>query len=371
MYTPLNDDELGKALRELRHSLNTNAELSGQEEKTMQILADFMQAHSDFQIVREQGYLYACRRMGAHLPAIAFRADIDGIKGEHGGARHGCGHDGHMTIVAGLAAVFSRQELMDKNIYLLFQPAEETGEGAYQIVQTDFIERHNIKEIYGLHNIPGVEEHKIICKEGTFACTSKGFTVSLVGKPSHAAYPEFGINPVYALAELVSNLQQPIPAARGLVLCTIVHLNVGQKAFGTAASHGELSMTLRAEYEQDLEDLESKIKGITQEYAKQYGLQYSFTCCDEFPVTANDGECVSKVEKACAELGLGYELMQKPMRWSEDFGYFTKRTRGAFFGVGAGLKHPQLHTAEYEFPDALIKTGLRMFCKLAEARLKE
>ena len=371
MYTPLNNEELYQALQDLRCRLNDNAELSGQEEKTMQLLADFIQAHSDFQIVREQGYLYAYRSMGAQLPAIAFRADIDGIKGEHGGARHGCGHDGHMTIVAGLAALFSQQEQTDKNIYLLFQPAEETGEGAYQIVQTDFIERHNIKEIYGLHNIPGVHEHHVICREGTFACTSKGLTVKLVGKPSHAAYPEFGINPVYAFAELVSNLQQPIPEARGLVLCTIVHLNVGQKAFGTAASQGELSMTLRAEYEQDLQALESKIREITKEYAKQYGLEYSFACCDEFPVTTNDADCVEKVKQVCAELGLSYEVMQQPMRWSEDFGYFTKRTKGAFFGVGAGLKYSQLHTAEYDFPDELIKTGLLIFSKLAQGKLRE
>lgn len=366
----MENTKLNNLVRDLRRRLHNCAELSGQEVRTIQILNEFLQTHTDFKTVCTNGYLYAYKHLADNLPSIAFRADIDAIMGEQGSApRHGCGHDGHAAILAGLGVALSHNPIADKNIYLLFQPAEEIGSGARQIVEDGFIQQHNIKEIYGLHNIPGIAQDTVICRMGIFACTSKGLTVKLTGRPSHAAYPEAGINPVYAFAELVNKLNQPVENAQGLVLCTIVHLQVGQKAFGTAAAQGELSMTLRAEYERDLNSLEAQIRTVIKQRAEQYGLEYEFACCDEFPETANSEACVAKVVQACRELGLNYEHMQQPMRWSEDFGYYTKQTQGAFFGLGAGLDYPQLHTDGYDFPDQLLTTGINLFYKLAQAKL--
>lgn len=366
----LHNKELFEALRMLRSQLHDCAELANQEERTMLLLTEFLQKHTDFSVVQRPGYLYACKQLDANLPGLAFRAELDAIQDERGQVRHGCGHDGHMAILAGLGVYLSKFPPPDKNIYLLFQPAEETGTGALCVLADGFIEQHHIKEIYGLHNIPGVELGRVICRSGGFACTSKGLTIKLIGSPSHAAYPEFGINPVHAFAAIVSDLKSVLWAGyKGIALYTVVHLQVGQKAFGTMAAEGELSVTLRAEHEEDLQLLEEKIKSLAEKYAAQWGLEYEFGYCDEFPATYNQAACVHKVQQACKQLDITYESMQLPMRWSEDFGYYTKQIPGAFFGLGAGLSCTQLHTSEYEFSDKLLSTGVNVFAKLAQMEL--
>ena len=120
---------------------------------------------------------------------------------------HFCGHDGHSSILSGLALILDKEkEKLSRDVYLIFQPAEETGEGA--AVCRELIKEKNIERIYGLHNIPGYPEKTVLFKKGTFACASTGLEIRMTGTPSHAAYPEAGKNPGTALAELLLSLQQ-------------------------------------------------------------------------------------------------------------------------------------------------------------------
>lgn len=349
----------------LRQQLHNCAELSGHEQRTMQTISDFLRTHSDFTVVQRDKYLYAYKKAADNLPNIAFRADMDAIP--HGQeAVHGCGHDGHMAILAGLAVVLSNQPVQDKNIYLLFQHAEEIGTGAQEIVLDGFISEHHIKEIYGLHNIPNVSLGSVVSRENIFACTSKGLTIKLTGKPSHAAYPEYGINPAYAFAAIVNRLSEAMQLQyKGLVLYTIIHLQVGEKAFGTAAATGELSLTIRSEYEQDLKLLEEFICSLSVSCAQEHGLDCEFASCDYFPETKNHLECLHKLQQTCHSLQIAYETLEEPMRWSEDFGYYTKQTKGCFFGVGVGCSWPQLHTEQYKFNDEILPIGIKIFAALA------
>lgn len=366
MDTSIIDKEVIDKITILRQQLHNCAELSGHETQTMQIINKFLRANSDFTVVQREKYLYAYRKTADDLPNIAFRADMDAIPDAQGGTVHGCGHDGHMAILAGLAIVLGRQHVEDKNIYLLFQHSEEIGAGAQEIVADGFISEHNIKEIYGLHNIPNVGLGTVVSRENIFACTSKGLTIKLTGKPSHAAYPEYGINPAYAFAAIVNKLPEAMQLQyQGLVLYTITHLQVGQKAFGTAAATGELSLTIRSEYEQDLKLLEEFICSLSANYAQDYGLTCEFDSCDYFPETKNHQECLHKLQQICGSLGIAYDTLQEPMRWSEDFGYYTKQTKGCFFGLGVGRSWPQLHTAQYKFNDEILPVGVKVFAALA------
>ena len=152
------------------------------------------------------------------------------------------------------------------------------------------------------------------------------------GTPTHASLPERGLNPVFALTKVVDAVPGFIDPANyeGLVLCTIVQLNVGDYAFGTAASEGVLRMTIRAEIEAEMDDLQKKIEDLCKEEAEKAGLALSFAFEDEFPENRNHAASVEKVYRAAEKLG--YPAAEKPTsRGSEDFGHYTKVVPGAMF----------------------------------------
>ncbi|WP_291632855.1 M20 family metallopeptidase [Clostridium sp.] len=364
---------------DLRHKLHENAEISGNENKTMDILKDFLRKNTSFNITQKDGYFIAEKITSKNAMNIAFRADMDAIpllettdikyKSNNTVAAHKCGHDGHCAILAGLALAIEENPIDHKNIFLIFQPSEEVGEGARKIVEDGFLKENKIDEIYSLHNIPGYDIGTILYKRDVFACASKGIIITLKGKPSHAAYPEFGINPSYAAADIINFLKDSTKSSvfKGMVLCTIVNINIGERAFGTAASLGEIMLTVRGENEDDLMELQTHILKFVEKCCDQHKIEYKINFSDEFPETRNHDTCINKILEICKTNGYSYEELKYPFRWSEDFGYYLKNIKGAMIGLGDGKLHPQLHTADYDFPDSIIKTGVDIFYSIAKS----
>ncbi|MBU3145078.1 amidohydrolase [Clostridium sp. CF012] len=364
----------------LRHNLHENAEISGNENKTMRILIDFLRNNTSFNIVMKDGYFVAEKIILKNAVNLAFRADMDAIsmlettdiqyKSNNTTAAHKCGHDGHCAILAGLALEIEENPIAHKNIFLLFQPSEEVGLGARQIVQDGLLLENKIDEIYSLHNIPGYDVGSILYKRGVFACASKGVIINLKGKPSHAAYPEYGINPSYAAADIINFLNSSTKSSiySGMVLCTIVNINIGERSFGTAAASGEILLTLRGENEDDLMKLQNSILKFVQQCCTENKIDFSISFSDEFPETRNHDTCINNILEACVTNDFSYEELQYPFRWSEDFGYYLKNIKGAMFGLGDGKLQPQLHTADYDFPDSIIKTGVDIFYSIANLK---
>ncbi len=364
----------------LRHKLHENAETSGNEIKTMEILIDFLRKNTKFNIIEKDGYFIAEKTISNDAVNMAFRADMDAIpmlettnltyKSKSPIAAHKCGHDGHCSILAGLALEIEDNPIEDKNIFLLFQPSEELGLGAKKIVHDGFLQEHKIDEIYSLHNIPGYSLGSVLYKKDVFACASKGIIINLEGKPSHAAYPEFGINPSYAAADIINFINSSTKSNiySGMVLCTIVNINIGERAFGTAAACGEILLTLRGENEDDLIKLENRILVFVKQCCIRHKIDFKTSYSDDFPETRNHDTCINKILEVCSSNNYSYEELQLPFRWSEDFGYYLKNIKGAMFGLGDGILQPQLHTAHYDFPDNIIKVGVDVFYSLASLK---
>ncbi len=355
---------------DLRHTLHEHAELSNYERCTMALLIRFIREHSTAQIVEKDGWFYAWRPGRSGCRNLAFRADMDAVAVDETidlpygsrtpGVSHKCGHDGHMAALVGL--ILETEDLtFDPNLYFLFQPAEETGEGGSRC--QDFVPECRIDEIYGFHNIPGVAQGTALLLRETFACASRGLVLSFEGATSHAAYPQFGRNPAYAIADVIRQLPAIADPAdyQGLILCTIIQVNVGERAFGVSAGHGELLLTIRAEREEELDRLHESVLAACQASAARDQLTFSCEVCDAFPETRNHPTCTAKVQRACEDLGIPYHYPAEPMRWSEDFGYFLKQTKGAFFGIGDGETHPQLHREDYDFNDDILETVVSLF----------
>lgn len=337
-------------IRALRQALHHCPEPSGQEDRTRAMLMDFLAGHTTLELHPcGAGFYAAHRETGGTKPSIALRADYDALALPGGGAAHLCGHDGHAAALCG-AALSIEGETLGRDVFFLFQPAEETGAGALGCLE--LFQRERVDQVYGAHNLPGFPLGQVVTRPGTFACASQGVTLSFLGRPTHAAYPEYGVSPAQGVGRLLCALPGLADPAcyGGMTLCTVIGGKMGERAFGTAAAQAEVWLTLRAERDEDLELLFQSILQLAGALAREYGLAFAHQVQDVFPATVNDPGCAQRVLELC-----GGELLKVPMRWSEDFGHYLRSCPGAFFGVGAGEGCPALHTEGYQYPDALLE----------------
>ena len=217
-------------IQDLRHALHQCPEISGQEVRTKALLQQF------FARTRRLNSSPAARasmrrtgRKNASKPAIALRADYDALATLDGGAAHLCGHDGHAASLCAVGLMLEGK-IVGRNVFLLFQPAEETGAGAAPCCE--LFQKEAVSEIYGAHNLPGFPEGEIYTRPGTFACASRGGDAPVSGAPTHAAYPENRKNPALAVGKLLCALPELASPAHfaGMTLCTVIGAELGEKS---------------------------------------------------------------------------------------------------------------------------------------------
>jgi amidohydrolase len=367
-------------LIELRHRLHREAELSGQEYGTLRILQNFLTATGPDEIISSLGgtglaAVYNGTRPG---PTVMLRADMDALpinepntfpyRSIHENVSHKCGHDGHMAMVAGVGLSMKDRSRQAGTVILLFQPAEETGKGALQILEDPQYARLKPDYIFGMHNLPRFPMHTLYLADDTFASASCGITVSLKGETAHAGTPHTGKSPALAISDLIrgfNELSKDLPPDL-LPLVTVVHALLGEKAFGVAPGTGEISATLRSRTTEGMQALADAAKEMAEKTARQYGLSVSVSFSEVFPATANHAAQTHQVKSAAEKAGYSFEYLDKPFAWSEDFGHYLTSIPGAFFGLGAGEDTPDLHAENYDFPDQLIATGVSLYLSLLQ-----
>jgi len=370
----IDQEQLDKLIN-LRHRLHQNPELSGKEHHTIDRLCRYLDGiDPDIKKVKLGRGLLVIFEGEADGPTTMIRAELDALpiheNGElpyqsiNEGVSHKCGHDGHMVMVIGLAQMLHDQPPTQGRVILLFQSAEETGQGARWILEDPQFAQYKPDYAFALHNLPGHEMGKVLIKEGTFCAASVGMKVSLKGYTAHASHPEAGKSPGVAMTR-IANLAVEIPHAEGafqdFVLATLTYMYLGEPTFGISPGEGELRFTLRAFLDQDLEMLKSLIRTETERIAAEAGISVEFSFHEAFEATTNHTEEVELLKSVAETVGLSHEIMYEPNRWSEDFGLFLQQSKGAMFGLGSGLNQLALHHPDYDFPDDLIETGLKMF----------
>ena len=372
----ISHDNLDKIIA-LRHLLHSRPDLSLQETGTMGILKGFLRENTSLELVDREGWFYAVKRPAAKpaVAPIAFRADMDALPMDegislpygsiHNGVSHKCGHDGHMAVLCGLALELEGMEV-SRAVYLIFQPAEEIGQGAVRCAE--LIGEAGIAEIYAFHNLSGYPENSIVYRRELTQPASEGLTIRLQGKPSHVSAPEEGRNPSAALAELVLAAQRLSEAPHeGMALCTVVGMQCGRGEFGISAGEGTLSVTLRSEQEPFMKSMEARLLQRAGELSARDGLRLEHEISDYFPETRNHGAALDRVLRKADELWLPAIEMEALWRASEDFGHYLKRCHGAMFYIGNGECYPALHTTGYDFNDGILKTAVEVFLALAAA----
>ena len=369
-------------LPDLRRRLHTLAEPSGAEAATAALVADELRVCGPAELLTGlggHGLAAVFNAPGnAAGPTVVLRAELDALPipetialahaSATAGCAHKCGHDGHMAILLGVARELAARPPQRGRVVLLFQPAEETGEGAARVAAEPRFTALAPDWLFALHNLPGYPRGRVLVRAGAFCAGSAGLTVRLTGATSHAAYPEQGRSPDRAMAELVTGLAcLPIPFEQQDELClvTVVHARLGAPRFGTTPGEAEVLATLRAADDAVLARLKAEAAALAGAIAAAHGLGCALSWSEEFPVTWNDADAAAHVEAAAAAAGLEVDAPdESPFRWSEDFGTLAALGQGAMFGLGAGPRQPPLHAEAYDFPDALLDPGLRLLTAL-------
>ncbi len=372
-------------IKQLRKTLHRYPELSGQESKTAARLKSFLKDSAPDQIIESLGGhgLAAIYESGKDGPCLLFRADLDALpieeesniahKSQHQGVAHLCGHDGHMAVLAGFSVIMKKYRPTAGKIVLLFQPEEETGQGAAKVIADEQFVEIEPDFVFALHNLPGFEPGNIIIREGPFAAASKGMIVKLKGRSSHAAQPQLGHSPATMFSELVhglGKLTSDKDKYTDFVLVTIIHARLGEVAFGTNPGEAVVMATLRTFMDKDMEILTQNAEDLCNQLSKKHTIAVNISYTEEFPATINDEKAADHVRLAAEAAQVKLGDMKEPFRWSEDFGHFTQRYPGALFGIGSGKDHPSLHNPDFDFPDEIIETGIGMYYHMARKIVK-
>ncbi len=376
--------KLDDKLREIRRDFHQNyAELSTQEFRTCKRIQEILKAYSSAKVFSAgKTGVVAVFTGKEDGKTIMLRADTDALPieeindFEHRSVNpqvsHKCGHDGHTTIMIGVAEMLHKNPIDKGKIILLWQPAEENGLGAKAVLDDEKFQELKPDMVFALHNLPGFPLHKIIHKKHAFTANVKSLIFDFKGKTAHAAEPEHGFNPAFAMAlilEKCKKLTHNKPEDDHFFLITPVYANLGTKDYGISAGKGSLHLTIRAWSPALFNQLTNDLIQETKKICTNENLHVDISWTQEFLSNQNDENAVEIIKKSAEDLQLEQQQINQPFKWGEDFGLFTQLIPGAMFGIGSGENCPALHNPDYDFPDEITVTAATMFYKILENAL--
>jgi len=363
-----------------RKMLHANPEVSGKEYNTANSVAKFLKTCTPSKVIENIGEtgIVAVFDSGKPGKSIMFRAELDALPiqeintFEHAstikGVSHKCGHDGHATVLLGLARLLSKQKPKTGKIFLLFQPAEENGEGAKAIFSDLKFEDFKPDYIFAFHNLPGYPLNQIVVKNNSFTTAVKSIIIKINGKTAHAAEPENGLNPALAIAEILqesAKLSNNDPDRDDFTLITPIHIEMGEISYGISAGYGEVRLTIRTWSEHIMEKLTADLIMCIEKASKNHQMPITYSWTQEFYANQNDDKAVALIKEAANSLSFDIFERKFPFKWGEDFGLFTQNFNGAMFGIGSGEKSPALHNPDYDFPDEILPNAIQLFHQIS------
>jgi amidohydrolase len=362
----------------LRKEIHQNPEISGKEKKTSERIKQELQLCNPDKVLTGLGGYGVLAKFGCSSgkpsKTLLFRAELDAIsvqeetelpyQSNNKGAMHGCGHDGHMAILIGFAQQLAENRPEEIDVYLLFQPSEETGEGAERVLNDKRFKKLDIDHGFALHNLPGFRKKSIISKPGPFAAGSVGLDISVQGTFSHAAYPERGLNPGVTVAKLVQKIEQEMQTFRdenecNKIVCT--YIKMGERAFGISPGKAQVGFTIRSAFDDKLDVGVKLVYEIIKEIKRSFDGEILIKQVEPFRATVNSDEGAETIKQVSEIEKLPYLQLEAPFPWSEDFGEFGQQFPITIFGLGAGETMPPLHSEKFDFNDGLVPAGITMF----------
>ena len=377
----------------VRRDIHAHPELCFQEERTADVIA---RALTEWGIPIHRGLgktgVVGIVKNGSSDRAVGLRADMDALPmtehnrfdhaSRHPGKMHACGHDGHVAMLLAAAKHLSRHRHFDGTVYLVFQPAEEGGGGAREMIKDGLFERFPMQAIFGAHNWPGMPVGQFALKPGPCFASSNEFRITLTGKGAHGAMPHLGIDPVPAACQMVQAFQTIIsrnkrPIDTGVISVTMIHTG---EATNVIPDRCVIEGTVRTFTTDVLDLIERRMKTMAEATAAAFECGCQFEFMRNYPPTVNHADETAFARRVLGEVvGPANVLDFEPTMGAEDFSYFLLDKPGCYFLIGNGdgshrqgghgLGPCMLHNPSYDFNDDLIPLGATAWVRLAEAWL--
>ncbi|HSI59210.1 MAG TPA: M20 aminoacylase family protein [Ideonella sp.] len=365
----------------LRHDLHAHPELAFAEHRTAAIVAQALtelglEVHTGIGGTGVVGVL----RNGSGRGSVGLRADMDALPiveasgvahtSTAHGVHHGCGHDGHTSMLLGAARHLARTRRFDGSVNFIFQPAEEGRGGARAMVAEGLFERFPCDAVYALHNWPDLPLGSAQTRPGPIMAAADRFDITVRGKGGHAAQPHRTPDAILAAGELVTQLHtlvsRRIDPTRSAVL-SITRIEGGQSHNVLPASVA-LTGTVRT-FDADVQDtLEAALRQVAQGVALASGTQIEVDYLRYYPATVNSAAEADLALAGARAVGLAASVAPAPAFTSEDFAFMLQQRPGAYLWLGQrreGNDAP-LHHPSYDFNDAALGHGVAWFCAMAE-----
>jgi amidohydrolase len=382
----------------IRRDIHAHPELCFAEVRTADVVAAKL---SEWGIPLHRGMgttgVVGIVKAGTSDRAIGLRADMDalpmqernsfGHASQYPGKMHACGHDGHTATLLAAAQHLAQQRNFDGTVYLIFQPAEEGGGGAREMIKDGLFERFPMDAVYGMHNWPGMAVGSFAVSAGPVMASSNEFKITIKGKGGHAALPHDTLDPVPVACQLVQAFQTIIsrnkkPVDAGVISVTMIHAG---EATNVVPNSCELQGTVRTFSHAVLDMIEQHMQQMAEHTCAASGLSCDFEFVRNYPPTINSAAEAELAAQVMADIvGAQQVLAQEPTMGAEDFAYMLQAKPGAYVFIGngdgshraayghdsAGASHDvgpcMLHNPRYDFNDDLIPLGATYWVRLVE-----
>jgi len=386
------DSIVGQAagITAIRRDIHAHPELCFEEVRTADVVAAKL---TEWGIPIHRGLgttgVVGIVKNGSSDRAVGLRADIDALPmqeyntfahaSQHKGKMHACGHDGHTAMLLAAAQHFAKNRNFDGTVYLIFQPAEEGGGGAREMIKDGLFTKFPMEAVFGMHNWPGMDVGKFAISPGPVMASSNEFKITIRGKGSHAALPHNGVDPVPIACQMVQAFQTIIsrnkkPVDAGVISVTMIH---GGEATNVVPDSCELQGTVRTFSFEVLDLIEKRMEEIAKNICAAFDARCEFEFVRNYPPTINHvKEAAFTAEVLAGIVGQDNVVPQEPTMGAEDFAFMLQARPGAYCFIGNGdgahreMGHGAgpctIHNPSYDFNDDLIPLGATYWVRLAE-----
>lgn len=309
--------------------------------------------------------------------SVAFRADMDALEMEeqsgaafsscHSGKMHACGHDGHMAILLTLIETLSNEtKKADKNAVFVFQPAEEAGNGAKMVLESNFIQKYSVSEIYALHVEPTLPIGYVAAKPGAFMARSCEVHVIGHGKSAHIAKASEGVDALEMCARFylraIDTIEEKYKGEPHL-------FKFGRFLSGTAnnilSAHTQIDGSLRAFDDRVFFSMKEDLHQLANELSDAYGGRIEVLTDEGYPPVINSDACFNRLKNACMDMP--FITLTKPYMTAEDFSCYLQQVPGLMFNIGLGT-NTELHSSAFRFDERALIPGVTAFSNIFHSK---
>ena len=367
-----------------RHDIHRHPELGFGEERTAGVVAALLEG---FGVETHTGIgrtgVVGVLRRGSSNRSIGLRADIDALPIQEANSFphrsvndrqfHGCGHDGHTTMLLAAAQTLASGDTFDGTVHFIFQPNEENGLGALAMMEDGLFDRFAMDAVYGMHNMPGIPAGNFAVRKGPMMTFEDNFVISIKGLGGHASMPDRTRDPVVVGAEIISALQTVVarslnPMASGVVSVTEIHTDGARNVI---PSNVTIKGDTRGLSSETQALIEKRMRELVVNIGRAHNVEVTLDYSHEFIVLNNtDHETDLAVQAAIDTVGVDNVVSDcEPAACSEDFAQMLRAKPGCYVLIGNGTDRHNgrsLHNPGYDFNDEVLETGAAWWVRLTE-----